>query len=586
MTPKMLRRRTLPMLATGLGLGLALGCAAGPAEEPADLVLLNGRVVTVDASQPEAEAVAIRGDRIVAVGTTREIRRYVESGTTEVVDLNGQLAIPGFIEGHGHYMGLGNAKMTIDLLDVTAWEDLVGIVGAAASDIAPGTWITGRGWHQDKFDPPPPDLVEGVPTHHALSAVTPSNPVLLRHASGHASFANAEALRIAGVTRDTPDPAGGKIVRDERGEPTGYLRQAAQGLVSSAASRSESRMSAEEREARALRQIQLAGEEALRFGVTSFHDAGSSFADIRRFRELADRGELPIRLYVMVRGESNERMDRELPDYFMVGHGNEFLTVRSIKTQIDGALGTHGAWLLAPYADMPNTAGLPQRSIDAIRATADVAIRHGFQLNTHAIGDRGNREVLDVYEAVFQANPQEADLRWRIEHAQHLDPEDIPRFAQLGVIASMQGNHATSDGPWVPERVGHDRARHGAYVWRSLLDAGAVVTNGTDVPVERIDPIASFFAGVSRRLRDGSVFFEEQRMSREETLHSYTMANAIAAFEEDVKGSITPGKLADIVVLSRDIMTIPEDQILDTHVVYTILGGRVVYRADAAVAQR
>jgi predicted amidohydrolase YtcJ len=577
-----LRGRALTTFAA-LGLSVLAGCAGG--YEAADLVILNGRVVTVDPEQAEAEAVAIRGSRIIAVGTTREIRRYVQSGT-EVLDVGGQLVIPGFIEGHGHFMGLGNAKMTLDLLDVTSWDHLVNIVAAASSDIGQGQWITGRGWHQDKFDPPPPGMVEGVPTHHALSAVTPNNPVLLRHASGHASFANAEAMRLANITRNTPDPAGGKIVRDENGEPTGYLRQAAQGLVSGVASRSESRMTEEEREARARRQVQLAGEEALRHGVTSFHDAGSSFAEINRFRGMAEAGELPIRLYVMVRGESSERMDRELPNYFMVGHGNEFLTVRSIKTQIDGALGTHGAWLLAPYADMPGTSGLPQRSTEALRQTADIAMRHGFQLATHAIGDRGNREILDVYEATFRDNGDKADnVRWRIEHAQHLDPQDIPRFADLGVIASMQGNHATSDGPWVPERVGQERARTGAYVWRSLLDAGAVVTNGTDVPVERIDPIASFLAGASRRLRDGSVFFPEQRMTREESLYSYTMANAYAAFEEDIKGSITPGKLADIVVLSRDIMTVPEEEIGQARVVYTILDGRVVYRAEAATAQ-
>jgi predicted amidohydrolase YtcJ len=581
-TPPVYRRARAALAAVFAAATIA-GCAAG--YETADLVLLNGRVVTVDADQPEAEGVAIRGDRIIAVGSTAEMRRYVGSGT-EVLDLNGQLVVPGFIEGHGHYLGLGNARMTIDLLDVTAWEDLVAVVGSATSDIAPGAWITGRGWHQDKFDPPPPNTVEGVPTHDALSAVTPNNPVLLRHASGHASFANRRALELAGITRDTPDPEGGKIVRDANGEPTGYLRQAAQGLVARVHAQSEAGMSREQREARIIRQIELAGEEALKHGVTSFQDAGASFAEIDVLKQQAERGALPVRLWVMVRGESVERMDSLLPAYRMIGHGNEFLTVRSIKTQIDGALGTHGAWLLAPYADLTSTAGLPQMGMDRLRAIAEVAMKHGYQKATHAIGDRGNREVLDIYEAAFRANPDARDLRWRIEHAQHLDPADIPRFAELGVIASMQGNHATSDGLWVPERVGQERARHGAYVWRSLLDAGAVVTNGTDVPVERIDPIASFDAAVSRRLRDGSIFFPEQRMTREEALYSYTMANAFAAFEEDVKGSISVGKLADLVVLSKDIMRVPEEEIRDTRVAYTILGGRVVYRAPAAVAGR
>jgi predicted amidohydrolase YtcJ len=585
MMPRDILIRGRATLGAALLTASVLGCAGG--HETADLILVNGRIVTVDADMPEAEAVAIRGDRIVAVGTTAEIRRYAGSGT-QVIDVQGQLVVPGFIEGHGHYTGLGNAKMTIDLLDVTAWEDLVAIVGTASRDLAPDQWITGRGWHQDKFDPPPPNTVEGVPTHDALSAATPNNPVLLRHASGHASFANRRALELAGITRDTPDPDGGKIVRDADGNPTGYLRQAAQGLVGRVQAQSEAGMSREQRDARTVRQIQLAGEEALRHGVTSFQDAGASFAEIDVFKRLAEAGELPVRLYVMVRGEPVARMDSLLPSYRMIGHGNEFLTVRSIKMQIDGALGTHGAWMLEPYADLPGTVGLPQPPFQQLPATADVALRHDFQLATHAIGDRGNREVLNVYATAFAQHPDRtaAERRWRIEHAQHVNPDDIPRFAELGVIASMQGNHATSDGLWVPERVGRERARTGAYVWRSLLDAGVVVTNGTDVPVERIDPIPSFDAAVTRRLRDGSIFFAEQRMTREEALHSYTLANAYAAFEEDIKGSITPGKLADLVVLSKDIMRVPDEEIRDARVVMTILGGQVVYRAEPAVAGR
>jgi predicted amidohydrolase YtcJ len=569
--------RVRAALAAALVSATLLGCDAG--EERADLVIVNARVVTVDPDVPEAEAVAVRGDRIVAVGTSREIRRYAGSGT-EVIDAGGRLVVPGFIEGHGHYLGLGNARMTIDLLDVTRWEDLVAIVGTASRDAAAGQWIVGRGWHQDKFDPPPPNTVEGVPTHEALSAATPNNPVLLRHASGHASFANRRALELAGITRNTPDPEGGTIVRDASGEPTGYLRQAAQGLVARVHAASEAGMTREQRDARVIRQAELAGEDALRHGVTSFQDAGTGFADIDVLRGMAERGELPVRLWIMVRGETLERMDSLLPQYRMIDHGNHFLTVRAIKTQIDGALGTHGAWLLEPYADLPSTAGLPQMELDRLRAVSELALRHGYQKATHAIGDRGNREVLNVYEELFRAHPDARGLRWRIEHAQHLDPEDIPRFAELGVIASMQGNHATSDGSWVPDRVGQERARHGAYVWRSLLDAGAVVTNGTDVPVERIDPIASFDAAVTRRLRDGSRFFPEQRMTREEALYSYTMANAIAAFEEEHKGSISPGKLADMVILSHDIMAVPDAEIAQARVVMTILGGRVVYRAE------
>ena len=325
-----------------------------------------------------------------------------------------------------------------------------------------------------------------------------------------------------------------------------------------------------------MKAVELAGREALSNGVTSFHDAGASFQTIDLMKGLAAEGRLPVRLYVMVRFATNEEMAVKLPEYRMIGFGNQFLTVRSIKRIIDGALGPHGAWLLEPYEDLDST-GLNLETVEDIEATAALAIEHGYQVNTHAIGDRANREVLDLYQRTFEANPDETDLRWRIEHAQHLHPDDIGRFGELGVIAAMQGIHCTSDGPWVRKRLGERRAEEGAYVWQKLMAAGAVVTNGTDVPVEKIDPIASFHATVTRRMKDGSTFFPDQRMSREEALRSYTIHNAHAAFEEDIKGSLTPGKLADIVVLSQDIMTIPEAEIPDTRVVHTILGGRVAY---------
>ena len=334
--------------------------------------------------------------------------------------------------------------------------------------------------------------------------------------------------------------------------------------------------------------VYLAGEEALRNGITSFHDAGANFEQIDFFRLLEREGALPIRLYVMVRGHSdpvrghsNAEMAEFLPHYRMTADDNDFLTVRSIKRQIDGALGAHGAWLLEPYSDMPETAGLVLEPLDEVMRTAELAIEHGFQLNTHAIGDRANREMLDLYERAF--NEGEADgsaLRWRIEHAQHLHPEDVPRFAKLGVIASMQGIHCTSDGPWIPQRLGEPRSEITSYRWRDLIDSGAIINNGTDVPVENINPIASFYASVSRMTSSGDKFFPEQAMTREEALASYTLNNAIAAFEEQQKGSLTPGKLADIVVLSQDILQVPEEDILKTSIDLTIVGGQVVFSRD------
>lgn len=544
--------------------------------EPADLVLINGKVVTVDPARPQAEAVAIVGDKIAAVGTTREIEAYI-GPRTRVIDLGGKLVIPGFIEGHGHFTGLGRSQMILDLTRARSWDEIIALVADAAKKAKPGAWIFGRGWHQEKWTRVPQPNVEGVPLHHELSRVSPRNPVLLTHASGHAAFVNALALKLAGIDAKTPNPPGGEIVRDKNGEPTGMLRERAQGLVQAAIARAEAERSPEERQAIRREEIRLAVEKALANGITTFHDAGSSFQTIDLFKEMAGEGTLAVRLYVMVRGETVEEMAKKLPQYRLIGYGNGFLTVRAIKRQIDGALGPHGAWLLEPYADLPTSRGLALESIEEITRTAELAIEHGFQLNTHAIGDRANREVLNIYEKIFRQHPDKKDLRWRIEHAQHLHPDDIPRFARLGVIASMQGIHCTSDGPWVIKRLGQKRAREGAYVWRRLWDAGVVVTNGTDTPVEDINPILSFYATVTRRLADGSTFFPEQRLTREEALKSYTLNNAYAAFEEKIKGSLTPGKLADLVVLSRDIMTIPEDEIPGTDVIYTIVGGKIVY---------
>jgi predicted amidohydrolase YtcJ len=577
------RLRRAALAAALLAVPAVCAPAAGAQAAPADLVLVNGKVVTMDAARPQAQAVAVRGDRIVAVGTDAEVRRLV-GPATQVVDLAGRLAMPGFIEGHGHFTGLGQSKLSLDLTTARTWDDIVALVAEAARTAAPGEWITGRGWHQEKWARVPTPNVEGVPLHHALSAVSPNNPVVLSHASGHASFVNGTALELAGITRDTPDPAGGEVVKGPDGEPTGLLRERASGLVGGARSRTAPQRPAAEREAEFRRVVELAGQEALAHGVTSFHDAGSSFATIDRLRALADSGLLPVRLYVMVRGESNARLDSLLPRYSLRNHGGGFLTVRSIKKSIDGALGPHGAWLLEPYADLPSSTGQNTETPENIAETARVAIRHGFQVNTHAIGDRANKEILDIYESTFRANPGRRDLRWRVEHAQHLQPSDVQRFARLGVVASMQGIHGTSDGPWVLKRLGAERAASGAYLWRSLLDAGVVVTNGTDVPVEPIDPLASFHASVTRRMPDGQAFYPAQRMTREEALRSYTLSNAYAAFQEDVLGSLTPGKYADIVVLSKDILSVPEAEIPGARVLYTILGGKVRYRAaDAAM---
>jgi hypothetical protein len=564
-------------IAIGLLVLLAISaCSRQPGVEPASLVLRNGHIVTVDSARPAAQAVAIRADRIVALGSNEEIQRFI-GPATEVMDLAGRTAIPGFIEGHGHFMGLGQARTVLDLMDVESFDEIVNMVGAAAKAAKPGEWIQGRGWHQEKWTRAPSPNVEGFPYHDALSKVSPDNPVVLEHASGHASFANARAMELAGVTARTPDPPGGEILKDPSGRPIGVFRETAQGLVDKALDAWQGAKTPEQRISDARRQIELATEEAFSHGVTSFQDAGANFETISLYKQVANEGKLGIRLWVMVR-DSNERLRERLAGEKVVGMADNHLTVAAIKVTSDGALGSRGAWLLAPYSDSPASTGLNTVPMASIEETARIAMDHDVQLCVHAIGDRANREVLNAYEEVFKANPGKRDLRWRIEHAQHLNAADVPRLGQLGVIASMQGIHATSDAPFVTARLGAARAGEGAYVWQKLMTSGAVVSNGTDVPVERIDPIANFHATVTRKTNDGTVFYGDQKMSREEALRSYTWNAAYAAREEHLKGSLAVGKLADIAVLSQDILAIPDEAIRSTRVVATIVGGKIVHR--------
>ena len=544
----------------------------GAPSQSADLVLRGGRIVTVEDELPEVRALAARDGRIVYLGDESGTEAWI-GPNTRVVELNGAFAMPGFIEGHGHFLGIGDAKMNLDLMAVNSFEEIVELVRRAVAESEPGQLIRGRGWHQEKWDSVPSDAVEGLPRHDALSRVSPQNPVVLTHASGHAVMANARAMEICSIDRNSVPPDGGEMVCDAAGDPIGVFRETASGMLNRV------RFNARPPDPR--RQAELAAEEVLRKGVTSFQDAGSGFGTVELLRDMAEKGELGVRLWVMLR-TSNRELAGKMAATRMVGFGNHHLTVRAVKHSIDGALGSHGAWLLEPYADLPESSGLNTTSLATIEESAQLCLEHDFQLCVHAIGDRANREVLDLFERA--TGERGRALRWRIEHAQHLHPDDVPRFADQGVIASMQGVHCTSDGPWVFERLGPERAQSGAYVWRDLLDSGAVVTNGTDAPVEDVDPIASFYSTVSRRMKDGTPFFAEQAMTRAEALRSYTLAPAYAAFEEDVKGSLKLGKLADVTVLDRDLLTCEEAEIPGARVLYTIVGGEVRYAANSAAA--
>jgi predicted amidohydrolase YtcJ len=559
---------------------LALICMAGCSRQsPADLVIKGGTIYTMESTSPTVEAVAVSGDKIVFAGTAAAAEEFV-ADATQVIDLAGRTMTPGLIEGHGHIMGLGYNEMNLNLADVRSYEELVQKVKEAVDKSEPGQWIVGRGWHQDKWDRKPEGMVKGFQTHKLLSESSPNNPVFLSHASGHAGFANAKAMQLAGVNQLSVERLekdlgeGGEVIRDPLGNPTGIFNERAQTLITK-----HIPDDTPESDAQAL---ELAMAACARNGITGFHDAGATRSDIDLFNQFKKSGQLKTRLYVMVTGRDPDLV------YEWLRKGPEvdssaWLTIRSIKLNCDGALGSRGAWLLEPYADRKDFSGMATLPMDTVLKVSREALKAGFQVCAHAIGDRANREVLDRYEIAFKEFPDLAiDHRFRIEHAQHLHPDDIPRFAALKVVPSMEAIHLSSDRPWAIDRLGEQRIREGAYMWQTLLKSGARIVNGTDVPVEPIDPIACFYASVTRKTLAGQPeggFEGEQKMTREQALRSYTLDAAYGAFQEDIKGSIASGKLADFTVFSQDLMTIEENYLLDTKIDMTIVGGKVVFES-------
>lgn len=552
---------------------LLWSCSNGP-ENPADKIFVNGTIYTVDESNPKVEAVAVKDGLIQALGSTADIQALTGE-QTEVIDLQGKTLTPGIIESHAHLMGIGYNKLELDLMYVKTYDELVEKVAEAVAKAKPGEWITGRGWHQDKWIEKPEKLVKGFQTNDKLNEISPDNPVYLAHASGHASFVNGKALEMAGIANlkgERPtEIEGGEIIVDELGNPTGILSERASGLVS--------RLIPNETPERAAEALTLALQELAEKGITSFHDAGSGQDVIDLVDNFKKEGKLTSRMYIMLTGRQPELLEQWYAKGPMIDP-DHFLTVRSIKLNCDGALGNRGAWLLDDYSDRPGHRGHETLPMSVVTEVSEKALPLGFQVCAHAIGDRANQEVLDRYEAAFAKNPEIKDHRFRIEHAQHIDLEDIPRFGQMGVIAAMQAIHLSSDRPWAIDRLGEKRIVDGAYVWQKLMQSGAIVTNGTDAPVEPVDPIPSFFASVSRKTlqkQPEGGYEGDQKMTRAEALKSYTLDGAYAEFEEKYKGSIEVGKLADFTVFDKDIMEIPENDILDTKVEMTVVGGKIVY---------
>lgn len=535
---------------------------ASPTAPRADLILTNARIYTADADRPFVEAMAVQGGKVAFVGSARGALALQGPGT-RVLDLGGNTVIPGMTDAHAHFLGLGESLASVDLTGTRSYAQVVERVAAAARTAPAGSWIVGRGWDQNDWGN------TAFPTHEALSQAVPDHPVYLTRVDGHAALANAAAMKAAGVGTGTKDPSGGRVVRAANGAPTGVFVDRAQGLVSRA-------IPPETREQR--RQALVAAiDEMHRWGLTGIHDAGAGRTTIDLYEELASAGQLQLRTYVLISDDS-----AAIEHYFARGPQSALydgmLWIRGIKLYADGALGSRGAALLDPYTDDPNNSGLLVSAPEHIEDVATRALRHGFQVATHAIGDRGNRIVLDAYERALTANPT-ANHRFRVEHAQILSHDDIPRFAELDVIPSMQAVHQTSDMYWAGNRLGVSRLP-GAYAWRSLLDTGLPVPNGSDFPVERVNPLFSFHSAVSRQDDDdwpAGGWYPEQRMTREEALKSVTIWPAYAGFQEEILGSLTPGKLADFVVLDQDIMRVPAELILDTKVLSTWVGGRAVY---------
>jgi predicted amidohydrolase YtcJ len=545
--------------------------------QEAHMVIRNANVYTVNPAQAKADAVGVKDGKIIFVGTYEDARQYVGPNTKQI-NADGKFLMPGIIEGHGHIHGMGASLINLNLMNVKNWDEIVALVGEAVKKAKPGDWIVGRGWHQEKWDHVPGKNYLGYPYHEELDKVSPNNPVILSHASGHSVYVNKVALQLSGITEKTQSPPGGDIVKDKSGKIVGVLEERAQGLAGKAYDDWYSKRSLAERKAEWQKSIALAELECLRNGVTSFVDAGSSFEQVAWMKELADQGKFSIRHWVMVR-EGNEQLRRNANVFPIIDAGDAHLTVKAIKVSLDGALGSYGAWLLQPYHDRPNFYGQNTFDTTQLKLIADFAWEKNLQLCVHAIGDRANRETVNIYSGQI-AKDKSRDHRWRIEHAQHVNPSEIPRFKEWNIIASMQGIHCTSDAPFVVKRLGEERAASGAYMWRAFMDAGVLVNNGTDVPVENIDPFANFYASVTRKLKDGSSFYPGQKMTRQEAIYSYTLANAKAQFQENQKGSIEKGKLADFVLLSEDLVQCPEENIKSTKVLLTIVGGKILYQAN------
>ena len=535
-------------------------------QNKADLVIMGGKVATVDNDFSITEAVAVQNDKILFVGTNKDAKEYIGS-TTNVIELNGELVLPGLIDSHGHLTGYGKSLEHIDLVGTKSYQEVIDLVAEKVKTAEPEEWIRGRGWDQNDWE------IKDFPHHQNLSHISPNNPVMLSRIDGHAILVNQNAMEICGISVDTPNPDGGKVFKDKDGVPTGVFLDNAEVLITDHIPK----YSIEN-----IRNIiQHAANQCAKYGLTGMGDAGIPVSRIDDYKYLIDNGKMSIRVNAMLSDTVISDLEVFFNKYKIESYGNDFLRVKSVKLYADGALGSRGAALLEPYSDDPENMGLIVTEYPHMLEVCKTALENDIQVCTHAIGDRAIRTMLDVYEEALKENPK-ADHRFRIEHSQIVNLEDIPRYADLGVLPAMQPQHAVSDMPWVKDRIGDGRLE-GAYAWRSFIDKGIMIPCGSDFPIEIPNPLIGIHNAVTRQDENGypeGGWLPEQKMTIEEAIKGYTIWAAFAAFQEDIIGSIEVGKYADFTILDKDILTIEPSEILKTKPIYTIVGGQIQYQAN------
>lgn len=544
-----------------------------------DTRIQRGMVLMPDNSIENLD-ILIKNGKIVSLIPNPNLESFETSNPDiQIIDANGNFVMPGFIDAHAHLMALGKNKANLDFLQTNSWEEVIEMVEKRVAETEAGTWITGRGWHQEKWNSQPEKIVEGFPVHDQLSAISPDHPVVLTHASGHGIIANAKAMELANIHSETQIPEGGIMLLNSENKPTGIFQENAMDLILNVYQNELNNKSEEEKHQDWMNYLRLAEEEALSHGVTSLHDASIEFEDALKFKELADKNQLNLRIYAMLSDYALQNTPKEqLQKHIESTRNDKFFTNTAVKAFVDGALGSRGAWFIEDYTDLPGYKGENVTAFESLEKTARLAKELNVQVCIHAIGDRGNREVIDVFEKVLKDNIGEK--RWRIEHAQHLHPDDIQRIADLDIIASMQTIHCTSDAPYVVRRIGEKRAEEGAYVWQTLLQKEVIIANGTDAPIEKINPFENIYAAVTRKdLNSNEAFYPDQKLSREKALEIYTQSNAYAAFEEDWKGKIEKNFVADIIVLDTNLLTCDLDELPNTKVLYTLVNGEIKYES-------